>query len=154
MGRTITAPTDGRPIHTMRLRVRTHEVVHLHVNHAVYLHYLEEASNEQNEALGLGIRDLADEVGGLFMVKHHDITYQGQATFGDWLTVATWAEDISGPRLVRGYLVHHEASERLLVEARTTWVWVELETGRPRRVPRTVIDKLLPGQPREAQRQA
>lgn len=139
-------PTDGRPVHTARIRVRHHEIVHLHVNHATYLNYLEQASAEQDESLGIGLKHLADELGGLFMVKHHDITYQGQATFGDWLTVTTWAEEISGPRLVRGYLVHHEESGRLLVEARTTWVWVELETNRPRRVPQQVADKLLPAQ--------
>ncbi len=141
--------TDGRPVHTARIRVRHHEIVHLHVNHATYLNYLEQASAEQDESLGIGLKQLADELGGLFMVKHHDITYQGQATFGDWLTVTTWAEEISGPRLVRGYLVHHEESSRLLVEDHTTWVWVELETNRPRRVPSLVTDKLLP-QPRHA----
>jgi len=140
----ITPPTDGRPVHTTRLRVRHHEVVHLHVNHATYLNYLEQASAEQDESLGIGLKQLVDELNGLFMVKHHDITYQGQATFGDWLTVTTWVEEIAGPRLVRGYLVHHDESGRLLVEDRTTWVWVELDTNRPRRVPALVADKLLP----------
>ncbi len=140
----ITPPTDGRPIHTMRMRVRHHEVVHLHVNHAVYLHYLEEATQEHNEALGLSIKHLADELGGLFMVRHHDITYQGAATFGDWLTVTTWVDEVSGPRLVRGYAIHHEESSLLLVAARTTWVFVALESNRPLRVPGVVHDRVLP----------
>ena len=132
-------PWAGRPVYELPLRVRTYEVDALgHVNNAVYLNYLEQAATEHAEALGFGRERLAT-LGGLFVVRRHEIDYLGAALMGDELRIITWPESIKGPRAVRRYEVRHAATGKILVRASTVWAWLDLR-GRPRPVPREIID--------------
>ncbi len=131
-------PWAGRPVYEMGLRVRTYEVDALgHVNNAVYLHYMEQAATEHAEILGFGRERLA-ALGGLFVVRRHEIDYLGAALMGDGLRITTWLESIKGPRAVRRYEIRHTANGKLLVRAVTVWAWLD-PRGRPRPVPREII---------------
>ena len=132
-------PWAGRPFYESRLRVRTYEVDTLgHVNNAVYLHYLEQAATEHAEALGFD-RARLTALGGLFVVRRHEIDYLGAALMGDELHIVTWPDLIKGPRAVRRYEIRHAVSGKLLVRASTVWAWID-QSGRPRPVPRAIID--------------
>lgn len=132
-------PWAGRPVYELRLRVRTYEVDALgHVNNAVYLNYLEQAATEHAEALDFGRERLA-ALGGLFVVRRHEIDYLGAALMGDELHIITWPESIRGPRAVRRYEVRHAVTGKILVQASTVWAWLDLR-GRPRPVPREILD--------------
>ena len=135
-------------------RVRHHEMDALgHVNNAVYLNYLEQAGIEHSAALGYG-RARLRELGGLFIARRHEIEYLRPALGGDLLRVVTWIAEQRGAQAVREYLLTRlEQPERgrvpadhflppgfalpapILVQARTHWVWVGVEDGRPRRPP-------------------
>ena len=134
-------PQDGQyPIYVMTLRVRTYEMDALgHVNNAVYLNYMEQAATEHAEALGFG-KERVLELGGLFVVRQHEVLYLGSAIAGDELEVTTWPEHLTGPRAVRCYLIHNVATGKRLVAARTLWVWVDARNGRPRPLPREMLD--------------
>lgn len=138
MSKGLEIPRDGRTVYEMRLRVRTYEVDALgHVNNAVYLNYLEQAATEHADAMGFSRERLA-ELGGLFVVRRHEIDYLGSATMGDELRITTWPESLKGPRAFRNYTIHHVHSGKLLVQATTLWAWLDL-TGRPRPMPREII---------------
>ena len=123
----------------MRLRVRQYEMDSFgHVNNAVYLNYLEQAATEHAEVTGFAQSRLA-ELGGLFVVRRHEIEYYGSAVAGDELDVTTWPELLNGPRAVRCYEIRHAGSGRRLVAARTLWIWIDLR-GRPRPIPQEIID--------------
>lgn len=133
-------PRDGRPIYEMRLRVRHYEMDALgHVNNAVYLNYLEQAAIDHADAMGFGAARLA-ALGGLFVVRRHEIEYFGAAVGGDELVVTTWPETVVGARAVRSYQIGDAAGTRRLVAARTLWVWIDRQSGRPRPVPREIVD--------------
>jgi acyl-CoA thioester hydrolase len=135
-------------------RVRHHEMDALgHVNNAVYLNYLEQAGIEHSAALGYGGERLR-ELGGLFIARRHEIDYLRPALAGDLLQIVTWIAEQRGAQAVREYVlsrldqsarghapVDHflppgfALPEPVLVRARTHWVWVGVEDGRPRRPP-------------------
>jgi acyl-CoA thioester hydrolase len=147
-------------------RVRHYEADALgHVNNAAYLHYLEQAAIEHSAAVGYPLRRYP-EMGTLFMVRRHEIDYLRPTSPGDVLEVVTWAAEIRGPRTVRTYEVYrhaHAASEVVtvavpadsllplayvpasepLVRARTQWVYVELNSGRPLCVPAERIEAFM-----------
>jgi acyl-CoA thioester hydrolase len=97
-----------------------------------------------------------------FIVRRHEVDYLRPASPGDVLEVITWAAEIRGPRAVRAYEVYrhghvesnvgtvavpadgllpptHVPASEPLVRARTQWVYVELDSGRPLRVPAELI---------------
>jgi acyl-CoA thioester hydrolase len=140
----------------LHVRVRYHELDPLgHVNNAVYLTWLEQAAIEHAEAAGWGAAVLAG-LGGAFVARRHEIDYLRPAVAGDVLRVTTWAEALDGARALRVYeiarlgtfapgeplpadgLADPEAvppAGEVIVRARTVWAYVDLATGRPRRVP-------------------
>ena len=136
----IDVPHNGRPVYVMHLRVRHYETDALgHVNNAVYLNYLEQAAIEHAEAMGFSKARLA-ELGGFFVVRRHEIDYLGGAVADDELAITTWPETLSGPRAVRCYEIRHARRAKRIVAARTLWVWLDRMTGRPRPMPRAILD--------------
>ena len=154
------APTA---VYVAHVRVRHHEADPLnHANNAAYLNYLEQAAIDHAAAAGFGAA-LLRERGGVFIARRHEIDYLRPAFAGDWLRVATWALSLGGARAHRAYQLSRlgpeefSASEsappvpppdrlyapadapgpggEILVRARTEWAFVDVTTGRPRRIP-------------------
>ena len=147
-------------------RVRHYEADAVgHVNNAAYLHYLEQPAIEHSAAVGYPLGRYR-EMGTLFIVRRHEVEYLRPASPGDVLEVVTWAEEIRDPRAVRAYEVYrhgqpasdvgtvavpadgllpatHVPASEPLVRARTQWVYVELGSGRPLRVPTELIGAFM-----------
>ena len=136
-----------------------------HVNNAAYLHYLEQAAIEHSAAVGYPLGRYR-EMGTLFIVRRHEVDYLRPASPGDVLEVVTWAAEIRGPRAMRAYEVYrhgqatsdvgtvsvpadgllpttHVPAGEPLVRARTQWVFVDLGSGRPLRVPAELIGAFM-----------
>ena len=145
-----------RHVYLLHVRVRYHELDPLgHVNNAVYLNWLEQAAIEHATAAGWGAATLT-EMGGAFVARRHEIDYLRPAISGDVLRVKTWAEALDGARAQRAYEIARVANfapgdplppdgladpavvapaGEVVVRARTVWAYVDLATGRPRRMP-------------------
>ena len=151
--RTPEAPASPR--FAAYFKVRHYEMDSLgHVNNAIYLHYLEHAAYEHAATAGFG-DERTRALGGIWIVRRHEIEYLRPASAGDVLQVITWAVEFKGARAYRDYAIHRyagaDAREGLpadgflapgaipdsapLVRAQTLWVWVDLASGRPRRIP-------------------
>jgi len=150
------AQTTPGPRFAAHFKVRHYEMDALgHVNNAVYLHYLEQAAYEHSAAAGFSDGQMR-ALGGIWIVRTHEIEYLRPATAGDVLQVVTWAVAFKGARAYRDYAIfrHEDSSSALhglpaddflppdqplpanpLVRARTLWVWADLATARPRRIP-------------------
>lgn len=142
-------------------RVRHYEADALgHVNNAAYLHYLEQAAIEHSAAVGLTFERFR-ELGGLYVVRRHEIDYLRTASPGDTLQVVTWPITLQASRAIRAYEIYRHAPVEsaggpvpadgflgeadqpdgdIVVRAQTVWVWVDPTSGRPRRAPREVYD--------------
>jgi acyl-CoA thioester hydrolase len=167
------APADERaaaeasaPRFAAYFRVRHYEADAAgHVNNAAYLHYLEQAAIEHSAAVGYPLGRYR-EMGTLFIVRRHEVDYLRPASPGDVLEVVTWAAEIRGPRAMRAYEVYrhgqatsdvgtvsvpadgllpttHVPAGEPLVRARTQWVYVDLGSRRPLRVPAELIGAFM-----------
>ncbi len=151
----------ARPSYVAYHRVRFSEVDTLgHVNNAIYINYLEQTAIDHAAALGLDQERLA-ALGGVFIVRRHEIDYLQPAVAGDYLRVLTWIGDLRGARAVRFYEIRRSAvsptlewplpdrmlecreqlpaSGAVILRARTDWAFVDNRTGRPRRMPAELL---------------
>lgn len=128
---------------TTQLRVRYYEMDALgHVNNAIYQHYLEQAAIEHSESLGFNF-DFYQKLGGVFVMRKLEIEYLRSAVAGDILEITTWAHQIRGPRAIRRYEIRKQGYEELLVTAEALWVWVDVNSMRPKAIPDEIMNKFL-----------
>lgn len=105
-----------------------------HVNNANYLVFAEEAGMGVAVAHGWPMgRMLADGFG--IVAREYRIEYRQPALLGEELEVATWISDVKRASAVRHYTITRVRDGALLARARALWVWVNLGTGRPTRIP-------------------
>ena len=143
-------------------RVRFSELDPLgHVNNAAYINYLEQAAIDHAEAIDLGRERLA-VLGGVFIARRHIIDYLKPAVADDRLRIVTWIGEMQGARATRFYEIERQPGSaegawpredhlltsreaagtfgNLILRARTDWAYVDVHSGRPRRLPAAVTD--------------
>lgn len=147
------------------IRVRYHECDPLgHVNNAVYVQYLEDAAIRHAAAVGWPESRLRADAGGVFVARKHEIEYLRAAAPDDLLRVTTWPSHMQGATACRKYEITYlrdtemgalrgrlidpaeiESDERgaALIQATTLWAFIDPLTGRPRRLPRSLVDDFL-----------
>lgn len=116
-----------------------------HVNNAVWVRFVAEVAQAHSEALGL---DLAayQRIGGLWIVRRHEIDYHQPAVPGDEVVEETWVADMQGARSTRRARFSRADDGTLLLASATRWAFVDATTGRPRRIPAELLER-FPGAP-------
>ena len=109
-----------------------------HVNNAVYLTYVEACGRAHSEREGLTL-EVFRAHGAVPIIRRHEITYHRPAKLGDTLRVSTRITHIGGPRATRHNEVRLEATGELVAAVITEWVWLEPQSGRPKRVPQAIV---------------
>ena len=151
-----------RSAFVLPVRVRFHECDPLgHVNNAVYLHYLEQAAIDHAAEAGWPQARLEAEIGAVFMAARHEIDYLRPAVSGDGLVVVTWPERMGMATAIRRYVIRRAAEREpatgliehpdvdaliageVVVRALTRWALVRLDSGRPVRIPATVVGDFI-----------
>lgn len=123
-----------------KLRVRYHEMDALgHVNHAVYLSYLEQAAIEHLESLGLSLNSY-QEMGGIFVLRRMEVDYLRSAIASDTLEIKTWLQTMRGTRVIRKYEICRHGETELLLAAEALWVWVDAVSMRPKAIPNPLVE--------------
>lgn len=114
-----------------------------HVNHAVFLHYLEHARFEALERAGFSW-DTLDSKGWSIFVVRIEVDYRAEARRGDRLLVRTWADGFRRTSMVLAQRIERAGGEHgssssptVVVDARVTAVWIGPDR-KPMRVPDTV----------------
>lgn len=120
---TIRKPVAWRDIDTMG-----------HVNNAVYLKYVEDADARVCEAHGWP-RQRTVEAGFGVGVRRYRVEYRQPAQMGDELDIATWFSDVQEATVRRHYTIRRAGDQALLARALTQWVWIDLKTAEPVRIP-------------------
>ena len=110
-----------------------------HANNIGYLRWLQEAAVAHSNAVGLGFRRYV-ELGGVFVVRRHEIDYLRSALRGDELEVRTHVSTVMAAKSERKYEVVRLADEVVLARALTIWGFVDTKSGRPMRIPDEVYD--------------
>lgn len=114
-----------------------------HVNNANYLAYLEECGVQVARAYGWPMARMM-EAGFGIVARRYRIEYRQPAVPDDELELSTWVSDVKRATAVRHYTVRRADDGELLARAHVLWVWVDLATGRPIRIPAGFIDDFAP----------
>ena len=106
-----------------------------HVGNTVFLTWLIEAATAHSTEVGLGWSRYR-ELGGVFVVRRHELDYLAPAFVDELLRIRTWIGATSRVTSIRHYEVRR--GEICLVRAQTRWAFVSLDSGRPTRIPEQV----------------
>lgn len=109
-----------------------------HVNNAVYPRWMDQAAYAHSCAVGYDWTAY-QRLGACFVVRRHEIDYLDMAFVGDRLVVATWPCQMERFRALRRHQIVRPSDGRTLVRALTTWIYTDLATRRPRRMPPVLI---------------
>lgn len=106
-----------------------------HVNNAVYVEWMEDCAWQHSQHLGLDVTHYQTLDRGMAILRH-EIDYLASAYLDEELRMGTWivASD-SRLKMDRLFQLVRPADGVTLLRARTTFVCVQLSTGRPRRMP-------------------
>lgn len=133
----------GVPVAETTITVRSPEIDSFgHVNHAVFLHYLEHARYEALEAAGFAWPLLEERDWQIYVVRI-EVDYVAEAKRGDKLLVRTWAEGFRRTTMALAQeIVRADHPNSVVTRARVSAVWIGPD-GRPMRVPEAVRAGLL-----------
>lgn len=111
-----------------------------HANNAVYVTWLEICAWRHSQSLGLGLEDYR-RLDRAMAVLRHEIDYLAAAYLGDQLQLATWIVD-SDQRLKmkRDFQLIRPSDGTTLLRAQTTFVCIQLSSGKPKRMPVEFIE--------------
>ena len=105
-----------------------------HASNQVYLRWVLDAALAHSTALGFD-EDAYLKRGQAWVVRKQELTYLRPAFAGDLLHVETRVATMSAANSIRRTRIVRPRDGALLLEAATDWVYVELERGRPARIP-------------------
>lgn len=105
-----------------------------HVNNATYLAYFEDCAMQDAASRGWNVARMTG-AGFALVVRRYRIDYKVPARLGDELNVSTWISDVRRSTAVRHFAAARVSDGALIARAYSLWVWIDLSTGRPMRVP-------------------
>ena len=108
-----------------------------HVNNAVWVHLVVSLATAHTDALGYGL-EATRSLGGLWIVRRHEIDYYRSARQGQTIVEETWVSSMRGARSVRCARFTDEDGA-VLLGARTDWAFVDESLSRPRRIPEAIL---------------
>ncbi|MDT8428304.1 MAG: thioesterase family protein [Pseudomonadales bacterium] len=122
--------------HTLTMTVTAKDIDELgHANNASYVRWLERCAWQHSQSLGLGLDDYR-ALDRAMVVLRHEIDYLAAAYLHDELCVATWiVHSDQRLRLTRHFQIVRVSDQQTLLRAKSTFVCIELSTGKPRRMP-------------------
>ena len=139
----MSALPKNRPVSETPITVRSSELDSFgHVNHAVFLHYLEHGRFEALQGAGLSWSELDETDRSIFVVRI-EVDYLEEVRRGQKLSVRTWAQSFRRTSMVLGQqIVRAEDPGSIVLQAAITAVWIGADR-RPQRVPDEVRKSLL-----------
>lgn len=111
-----------------------------HANNAVYVSWLERCAWRHSQKLGLDLVEYR-RLDRAMAVVRHEVDYLAAAYEGDQLQLATWiVESDQRLKMTRYFQLVRPADALTLLRAQTTFVCIELSTGKPKRMPAEFIE--------------
>jgi acyl-CoA thioester hydrolase len=124
--------------------VEAHDIDELdHVSNVRYVHWMNRAAVEHSNVLGWTLERYR-EIGGVFVVRRHEIDYLYPAVLGDRITLFTWPHSIDRASAERKHEIRRDSDGKVLARGLNLWVFVDVKTGRPLRIPPEVAASFDP----------
>lgn len=104
------------------------------VNNVCYVQWMQDLATAHTAAKGWDMARYEALAQG-WVVRRHAVVYKRPALLGDDIMAATWISSFASRQCVRRYRFVRESDDAVLVEAETQWVYIDLTSGRPVRIP-------------------
>ena len=105
-----------------------------HASNIAFVRWIQDVALAHSAAVGLGFEGY-QRLGGVFVVVRHEIDYVRPALRGDAIEARTWISSVMAAKCLRSTEIVRKGDRQVLAKAATTWGFVDLATGRPRRIP-------------------
>ena len=111
-----------------------------HANNAVYVSWLERCAWRHSQHLGLDLCEYR-RLDRAMAVLRHEVDYLASAYEDQKLQMATWiVESDQRLKMARHFQLWRPDDAVTLLRARTTFVCIEISTGKPKRMPVEFIE--------------
>ena len=107
-----------------------------HVNNVAYVQWMQDIAIAHFTATGGA--DLMHDLGGTWVARSHHIEYLCPAFVGDRIEASTWVASLRRARSLRRYEFTRISDGKTLARGETDWVFVNVESGRPRSIPEEI----------------
>jgi acyl-CoA thioester hydrolase len=107
-----------------------------HVNNQRYIAWMQEVATAHSAANGWPMERYL-QTGAAWVVRSHFIEYLRPAFAGDQVEIFTWAASLALREVTRKYAFRRV--DQLLARAETKWVYVDIKSGRPKRIPEELL---------------
>jgi acyl-CoA thioester hydrolase len=78
--------------------------------------------------------------GFAILLRSNQVVYHSPLKMGDDLRLTTWVTNVKRSSALRHYLVQQVGEEAPAAEVHSLGVWVDLESGRPIRIPPELLE--------------
>jgi acyl-CoA thioester hydrolase len=127
------------PKHSITVTVAESDIDELeHANNVAYVRWLQDVAIAHSSAVGLDF-EAYKRLGGVFVVRRHEVDYLRPVIRGARLDVRTWIETAMAAKCIRMTEIYGEDGI-LVCRAKTTWGYIDLATTRPARIPQEIRD--------------
>jgi acyl-CoA thioester hydrolase len=106
----------------------------MHASNIAFVRWLQDVAYAHSRHVGYGF-DEYRRVGGVFVVRRTEIDYLRPALRGDVLELRTWLSSWMAAKYQRETEIQRVSDGVMLAKASVTWGFLDMITGRPRRVP-------------------
>jgi len=113
-----------------------------HANNLCYLRWMNEAAIVHSSENGWSAQRYID-FGATWFARRHTIEYLAPSFEGDKLIVRTGVSDWYSIRSTRNYRFVRVSDGKVVAKAETLWVFVNLSTGKPTRLPKEITDAFV-----------
>ena len=103
-----------------------------HVGNQVYLRWVLDAATAHSAARGWD-HAAYRTLGGIFVVRRHELDYLAQVTVGQRVIATTWVDSWKAASCIRATELARDG--QVVARAATTWAFMSLASGRPQRIP-------------------
>ena len=129
---------------TLNIKVTHKDIDGLnHVNNEVYLNWLILAATSHSRHLGWNFQSYLAR-GEAFVVRRHELDYLASAVLDDDLIIETWIESIERAKSVRVYKIIRQRDQKIIMEAKTLWVYISMTTGKSKDIPEDIRASFFP----------
>jgi acyl-CoA thioester hydrolase len=104
-----------------------------HTSNIVFVRWIQDVAHAHSAAVGLDMTAYR-RINGVFVIVRHEIDYLRPAMLGDRVRARTWVSDVTAATCIRHTELTRVSDGELLARGRTTWAFVAMDTGRPRRI--------------------
>lgn len=105
-----------------------------HASNIVFVRWIQDVAMAHSAAVGLGL-EAYQRLGAVFVVVRHEIDYMRPALRGDALEARTWISSVQAAKCQRATELVRKRDGQPLARGLTSWGYIEMASGRPRRIP-------------------